>query len=97
MENKKEEFSITHSEQSSSAKILPRPILRRGTDIKTSSKFHSLKKSNTMNLISKSVSFPDKIKKPIHVIIEVEPIIYEEQPVEEKKKKNSKGCYCTIF
>lgn len=96
MENKKD-FSITPSEPNNSAKIVPRPILRRGTDFNRTGKLSPIKKSKTVSLSSKSVSFPDKIKQPIHVIIEVEPIIYEEQPIEEKKKKTSKGCNCTLF
>lgn len=98
MENKKQDFSITQSESNNSARVYPKSILRKLTDIKTERKLFPIKKSKTTNPGSKSVSFPDRIKQPIHVIIEVEPIIYEDQINEDKKsKKKSKGCNCVVI
>ena len=46
---------------------------------------------------NKKVSFPDKFKKPLHTIFEVERVIYQDSDIKPEKKLKSKGCACIIF
>lgn len=97
MEEKKVDFSNTQEDLGLIIKTQMRSILRNIKPDNNEGK-ENLKRSKTASCSNciKKVNFPDKVKKPLHVIIEVEPFIYEDQP-EDKKKAKSKGCACFIF
>ncbi|OMJ71458.1 hypothetical protein SteCoe_30323 [Stentor coeruleus] len=94
---KKADFSSTQEDLGLNAKIQTKSILRK---IKPSNhdgkKYIKRSKTASSSDIVKKVNFPDRIKKPLYVIFEVEPIVYEDQQVVVKKSKN-KGCTCVIY
>lgn len=94
---KKADFSNTREDLGLNAKIQIKSILRKiNPSNHEGKKYIKRSKTASSNDIVKKVNFPDRIKKPLYVIFEVEPIIYEDQPVRVKKSKN-KGCTCIIY
>lgn len=76
----------------------PKSILRsKSLAPDTHQKHEEIRK---MHKRQKSVSFPDKDKKPVHTIFEVPLLKYEDQDppktVPSKKKIKNKGCSCII-
>ena len=99
MEEEKSYISPTQEDFGLSSKLFPKSILKtKDSPIKTvTQKF--IRKSKTMDECSnnKKVSFPDKFKKPLHTIFEVERVIYQDSDIKPEKKLKSKGCACIIF
>ena len=93
MEEKKQEFSNTQEDFGVSVRGIPKSILRSNTRIGLPHK-KTIRKSQTMEIRSKSVSFSDRHKKPLHVVHEIEPFVYEESQTSHKKYKTS--C-CVVF
>ena len=97
MEEKKYDSSTSQEEIGVANKNFPISILKKtmalGIDYNK-----VLKKSKTLANAKncKSVSFSDQFRKPLHIIYQVEPIIYEVFTVQNKKKK-SQGCACVII
>ncbi|OMJ71716.1 hypothetical protein SteCoe_30003 [Stentor coeruleus] len=99
MEEKKADFSNTHDDSGLNIKMPLKSILRSPKPENSKKDKKDLRKSKTTivsNSNIKKVNFPDKVKKPLYEIIEVEPFIYVDQPLEVKKDK-SKGCACIAF
>ncbi|OMJ76762.1 hypothetical protein SteCoe_23774 [Stentor coeruleus] len=98
MEEKKVDFSNTRDDSGLNIKMPLKSILRSPKPENSKKDKKDLRRSKTTVSSSniKKVNFPDKVKKPLYEIIEVEPIIYVDQPIEVKKSKN-KGCACITF
>jgi hypothetical protein len=94
MEEKKPEFSST-IDSGVSPTVPKRSILRLNTSYGKDTTIKVFRKSQSL-ASNRGVTFPDKFKKPMHVIFEVEPIVYEET-VPEVKKNKKKGCQCLII
>ena len=97
MEAQKTDFSNIKEELWVNNKLYLKSILRIKTANTAYRRTAFIKSKTTVsNEYTKSVTFSDKFKRPLHVIIEVEPIIYEEKKSSSNKIK-SKGCTCMIF
>lgn len=98
MEEKKADFSNTRDDSGLNIKMPLKSILRsqKPENSKKDKKDLRKSKTTTSNSNIKKVNFADKVKKPLYEIIEVEPFIYVDQPIEVKKNK-TKGCACIIF
>ncbi|OMJ84451.1 hypothetical protein SteCoe_14403 [Stentor coeruleus] len=97
MEEKKADLSNIKEDLEIINKTQMKSILRN-TELDSYEGKVDIKRSKTASCSDciKKVNFPDRVKKPLHIIIEVEPFIYEDQP-EDKKKVKTKGCACFIF
>ena len=99
MEEKKQDYSSTQDDLGLSSKLIPKSILKvKESPVKNTNQ-RVIRKSKTMVNTNneKRVSFPDKFKRPLHTVFEVEPIIYENVEVKPQKVSKSKGCACIIF
>lgn len=78
-------------------KNIPKSIMKSNICLARNMKERYFRRSKTTVDRSKKVSFPDKFKRPIYIIYEVEPIIYEDIEIQMKVKSKSKGCQCMII
>jgi hypothetical protein len=94
MDDKKIENPIPSQDEPRFISKSPKPILRNQT-FSYCNNSKVIKKTSTFAGSLKNVTFPDKIKKPMHIIHEIDIIGYRSTSKSRRKSKKP-SCNCVI-